>query len=455
MFDIVINNGTVIDPSNKINSKLNIGISKGKIACISKECLSGNTEINAEFLIVTPGFIDMHMHEDPYNAKDDSFEYCISNSMLNMGVTTAIGGNCGLGPSNPIEYLDAVDRKGYPINLAMYAPHESLRNTFGDFDKYGPVDKEIIEKMANLLKLQLDQGCIGFSMGIEYIPGIDQYEATELMKVTSKSNKLVAVHQRGDAKKAISSIEEIINYAKATKASLQISHVSSMCSFGQMEETLSIIDNFRNQGLDIGFDSYPYYAYCTFIGSSCFDEGFLEEYDLDENSYSKLEGTTGEFAGKRFSKDTFDKQRKSDPKALVIAHVLGEKEVDMAITHHTGIIVSDGLYKNGQGHPRGSGTFPRFINEFVKKKKLLTLETAIEKITFLPANRMGLLSKGTLSLGADADVTIFDFNKIEDGATYLEPVKKPIGIEYVIIGGEIALKHSSIVNSKLGKAIKK
>lgn len=455
MFDIVINNGIIIDPFNKINSKLNIGISNGKIACISRECLSGSTEINAESFIVSPGFIDMHMHEDPYNAKDDSFELCISNSMLNMGVTTAIGGNCGLGPSDPIEYLNSVDLLGYPINLAMYAPHESLRNAFGDFDKYGPVDKESIEKMAKLLKRQLDGGCIGFSMGIEYIPGIDQYEATELMKVAAKGNKLVAVHQRGDAKQAISSIEEIINYAKLTMASLQISHVSSMCSFGQMSEVLSIIDNYRSQGLDIGFDSYPYYAYCTFIGSTCFDEGFLQKYDLDDDSYSKLEMTTGGFAGKRFSKDTFNNQRRKDPKSLVIAHLLGEEEVDMSITHPTGIIVSDGLYNNGQGHPRGSGTFPRFINEYVNKKKLLSLETAIEKITYMPAKRMGLSSKGTLSLGADADVTVFDFNKIEDCATYLEPLKKPIGIEYVVIGGEIALKNGNIVNSKLGKSIRK
>ncbi|MFT5872164.1 MAG: N-acyl-D-amino-acid deacylase [Clostridium sp.] len=454
MFDIVINNGMVIDPFNNINSKLNIGILDGKIACISEERLCGNTEINAESLIVTPGFIDMHMHEDPYIAKDDSFKFCISNSMLNMGVTTAIGGNCGIGPIDPIEYLDAVDRLGYPINLAMYAPHEYLRNTFGDFDKYGPVDKASIEKMAKLLELQLEKGCIGFSMGIEYIPGIDKNEATQLMKVAAKGHKLVAVHQRGDAKEAISSVEELINYAKSTKAALQISHVSSMCSFGQMKETLSIIDKHRSEGIDIGFDSYPYYAFCTFIGSTCFDEGFLGKYDLNDDSYSKLEMTSGE-PGKRFSKETFDKQRKEDPKVLVIAHLLGEEEVDMSISHPVGIIVSDGLYNNGQGHPRGSGTFPRFINEFVNKKKIMSLKTAIEKITYMPAKRMGLASKGTLSIGTDADVTVFDLDKIEDGATYLEPSKKPIGIEYVVIGGKIALKHGNIVNDRLGKAIKK
>lgn len=454
MLDIVINNGHVIDPLNRISSKLNIGLNNNKITCISNKQLTGAIEINAEKLIVAPGFIDMHMHEDLYNAKDDVFEDCISNAMLNMGVTTVVGGNCGLGPKNPIEYLDAVDRKGYPINIAMFAPHESLRNTFGDFNKYGPIDNKSIEKMAKLLQQQLDEGCIGLSLGIEYIPGISQYEATELMKVAAKNHKLVAVHQRGDAERAIPSIEEIVNCAMSSNAALQISHISSMCSFGQMEEALSAIDYYKSQGLDIGFDCYPYYAFCTFIGSAVFDEGFLEKFNLNDDAYTKLQMTSGEFAGKSCTKETFTAQRNKDPNALVIAHLLREEEVDMAIAHPASIVVSDGLYNNGQGHPRGSGTFPRLVNEFVNKKKLFSLETAIEKMTCLPSKRMGFQSKGNLGIGSDADITIFDLNAIEDCATYIEPLKRPTGIEYVIIGGEIALKKGVILNNKLGKSIR-
>lgn len=455
MFDIVINNGHVIDPSSKISAKLNIGISEGKIACISKEPLSGTREIDAKGLVVAPGFIDMHMHEDPYNEETDSFAFCISDSMLNMGVTTAIGGNCGLGPKDPAGYLDAVDRKGYPINLAMYAPHESLRNAFGDFDKYKAVDKATVEKMAQLLQDQLSKGCIGLSLGIEYDPGIDRLEATELMKVAAKNNKLVAVHQRADADKAIASVEELVGYAKLTGAPLQISHLSSMCSTGQMEEALSIIDYNKSQGLDIGFDCYPYYAFCTYIGSTVFDDGFLSRYNLDEDAYSVIQMTSGDLAGQRCTKETFQALRKKDPNALVVAYVLGETEVDMDLAHPSGIVVSDGLYNNREGHPRGSGTFPRLISEYVNKKKLLTLESAIEKITYLPAKRVGILPKGTLGAGADADITIFDPDKIEDKATYTEPLKKPAGIEYVLIGGKIATEHGKTLNSKLGKAVRK
>lgn len=455
MFDTVINNGLVIDPKNRISSRLNIGVKNKKIASISREHLSGEQEINAEGLIVTPGFLEIHMHEDLYDNKEDTFAFCISNTMLNMGVTTAIGGNCGIGHRNPIEYLDAVDRKGFPINFGLFAPHESLRNAFGNFNKYGTVDKESIEKMAKLLKQQLEQGCIGLSLGIEYIPGINHNEAIELMKVAASSNKLVAVHIRSDAVQTVSSVEEVVEYAKSTNASLQISHVGSMGSFGQMEEALAAIDNYRSQGLDIGFDSYPYYAYCTFIGSAVFDEGFLEKYGLNEDGYSRLEMGSGELVGKICSKELFLEQRKKNPNSLVIAHLLNEREVDLAIAHPAGIVASDGLFNNGQGHPRGSGTFPKLIKEYVKNKKSLTLENAIEKITYMPAKRLGITSKGTLSNGADADITIFDLNKIEDMATYLEPLKPPSGIEYVIIGGKIALKQGTIINNKLGKSIRK
>jgi N-acyl-D-amino-acid deacylase len=117
-------------------------------------------------------------------------------------------------------------------------------------------------------------------------------------------------------------------------------------------------------------------------------------------------------------------------------------------------VVSDGLYKDGTGHPRGSGTFPKLIREYVTERKLLTLEATIEKITWLPARRMNLTGKGSLTIGADADITIFDRQRIRDGATYQQPLKEPEGIEYVVLGGEIALKAGEIRNGRLGKAIR-
>jgi len=456
MFDLVIHNGFVIDPSGRIYSQLNVGVKNGRIAAVTIDNINGSIEINASGLVVTPGFIDMHIHEDPYNSEKDDFEFVISDSMLKMGVVTVVGGNCGIGTmKNPVEYLNAVDRLGYPVNIGMLSPHEKLRAALGDFSRYEPVGQCDIDEMSELLQTHLDGGCLGLSLGFEYIPGINEAEATALMRVAGKNNKIVTVHQRGDGDQAISSIEEILSYATETGAKLQISHLSSMCSFGSMDEAISIIDSSRSEGLDVLFDGYPYYAFCTSIGSAVFDEGFLEKYHYGDEYYARLQVEAKYLQGKEMNKDAFLALREKDPEALVVAHLLNGEEVDRCITHPAGIVVSDGLYNNGQGHPRGSGTFPKLIREYVIEKKLLTLEDAIEKITWMPAKRMGLSGKGSLKIGADADITIFDLNKIKDGATYQEPRKHASGIEYVIINGEIALKSGEIIKNRLGRSVRK
>ncbi|HWQ80584.1 MAG TPA: amidohydrolase family protein [Anaerovoracaceae bacterium] len=456
MFDLAIKNGYVIDPSGRIHSKLNIGVKDGKVAAVTVEDISGSTEIDAGGLIVSPGFIDMHIHEDLYNEETDSFQIVISETMLKMGVATVIGGNCGKGyTDNPVEYMNLVDRLGYPVNIGMLAPHERIRGAFGDFDNYAPIDKKYLSGMKELLRTWLEGGCLGLSLGIEYDPGIDEAEAVALMEIAAKNGKIVTAHQRSDGDKAIAAVEEYIAWGTSVGAKLHISHLSSMNSFGSMEETLSIIDSCRAKGLDIGFDGYPYYAFCTYLGSAVFDDGFLEKYNFGEEGYAMLQVASGPSAGIRLSKETFRELREKEPRALIIAHVLNEREVDLCIGHPACIVVSDGLYSNGQGHPRGAGTFPKLIRDYVIEKKRMTLNDAIEKITWMPAQRMGLAGKGSLKVGSDADITIFDLDTIKDEATYQESTKPPKGIEYVVINGQIALKGGEVVNKKLGRAIRK
>ena len=453
IFDLALNGGYVIDPRNKISSILNIGIKDGKIATLSANLLRAKETLDIRGLTVAPGFVDLHMHEDPYNEATDSFEFCIAHSMLRMGVTTMISGNCGIGPACSAEYIEAVNRKGYPSNIGFLANQESLCKAAGYTDKYAPVDEKGLAKMADFLEKELDAGCVGCSMGLEYMPGTDREEILTIMKVVKKKNKLFTVHQRKDAQYALESVEEVISCAKETGVSLQISHLASMCGFGNMEAILSTIDSARASGQDIGFDVYPYYAFCTYIGSAVFDEGFLANFGLGDEGYEKIQATYGPLAGKRFTKETFLAQRKEMPDALAVAYVLKEDEVDRVISHPASIVISDGIYSNRQGHPRGSGAFPKLISEYVRERKLLSLENAIEKITDLPAKRLGLTQKGHLTPGADADLVIFNYETIKDGATYEEPLLPPKGIEYVIIGGKIVLKNNTITSEILGKPI--
>jgi len=448
---IVINNGITIDPKNKICSKLSLSIENGKIIEISNNKLRGDVIIDADGLIVTPGFVDIHMHEDKYDIKSDRFNINTFESMIKMGVTTAIGGNCGAGPENPGIYLDAVDRLGIPVNFGLLVPHGILRKKVNEKDKYKKISKENIRKMRNIAEKYLDKGCLGISFGIRYIPGITKEELLYISEAAKKDNKMIAAHIREDSQNVISSAIEFIEVGKKIGVPIQFSHIGSMGAYGQMEQLLSLIDNYKANGIDIGSDCYPYNAFSTGLGETTYDEGFLDRYKI---TYNSIEIAEGKYRGQRLTEDLFFKLRKTVPELFTIAYVMKEEEVDMAISHPDVCVASDGHLHDFQGHPRASGTFPRFIKKYVKEKKLLNLYQAIEKMTYLPAKRVGI-KKGSLGINNDADIIIFNYNEIEDKATFKQPALAPKGLKYVIVGGKVAVKDSKIINNKLGRSIRK
>lgn len=448
---LVINNGLVIDPSNRVLSKLNIAVEKGRIVEISNEKLTGEEIIDAEGLIVSPGFVDIHIHEDPYDGNRDRFNIGIFNCMLRMGVTTAVGGNCGGGPEEPDVYLEAADRLGIPINLGLLLPHNMLRKRVGAGDKYNSVPHEDILKMREIARHYLVSGCLGISFGIRYIPGITDEELLTVCEALQGSNKIAAAHIRDDAASVIPSAKELISIGERLKVPVQLSHIGSMGAYGQMEELLALMDFCRQRGVDVAADCYPYNAFSTGIGETTYDEGFLERYGT---GYSSIEIAEGEYRGKRCTRELFQMLRKKRPETITIGHVMKEEEVDMALSHPNVFLASDGFMHNLEGHPRAGGTFPRFIKEYVREKRLLGLYEAIAKMTCLPAARYGL-KKGTLSLGSDGDIVIFDYNAVRDIATFENPAEAPDGIKYVLINGEIAVKDNVIVKGRLGRAVRR
>lgn len=445
----VINGGHLIDPANKISSKLNIAIENGKIAAISNTPLEGDKVIDAEELIVSPGFIDCHMHEDKYDKQEDKFNISIFECMLRMGVTTAIGGNCGGGPRDIPSYIDAVNRIGIPINLGMLVPHSTLRALEGLNNKYESASHEEIKIMRKRAEEYIDMGLLGVSFGIRYIPGLTEKELIDISSVCKKDNKIVAAHIRDDAKNVFSAIKEFMKIGEELEIPLQVSHIGSMGAYGQMEELLSILDDKRTKGLNIAADCYPYNAFSTGIGQTTYDEGFLDRYNT---TYESIEIAEGKYKGQRCNKEIFNELRLDNPSTITIGHVMKDEEVDIAIMHPNVLIASDGLMPNYQGHPRAAGTFPRMISKYVREKKLLSLYSAIEKMTSLPAKRFGL-RKGSLGIGDDGDIVIFDYNKIKDNATFENPALSPDGIKYVLINGEIAMKNNEIRDLNLGRFV--
>lgn len=437
---IVINNGLVIDPKNSINDYLNLEITDGKISKISKEKLIGDYEIDAKNLCVTPGFIDIHMHEDIM--KDGKIQIDIFERMLKMGVTTAVGGNCGIGPNNIGEYLKEYEKNPL-INFKMLLPHKILRDYIGAEDRYTSLSSDEIEKMYKYgEKLIKENNLLGISFGIEYIPGINREELVNLAKLGE--NKIIAVHLRKDGDDIIESCEEFFEVAKYVNSHFQISHIGSMAGYGQMRKFLNYIQNKIDNGLDIGCDCYPYTAFSTHIGSAVFDDGYIESHGGD---YSKLEVLDGEYKGQRCTKEIFNYLRKNSPDTLVAGHLMVDEDIKIAFQDKNVVVASDGLLsESGNGHPRAVGTFPKFLRKYVLDDKILNLSEGVAKITSQPADLYGLKA-GTLSIGASGDITIFSLDELRDNATF-EKLISPSGIKYVLVNGSIALKDGEIVTKR-------
>lgn len=447
----LIKDGFVVDPANGISSALNLVIEDGKIAEVTTDAPRCDEVIDAAGKYVTPGFIDIHMHEEGYDEKERKIKDSINLSMLRMGVTTAIGGNCGDNYMEPTAYLDELDAKGGPINMGMLAGHTYFRNKAGHTDKYTEITDSELSAMTEMIEDALDKGCVGVSFGIRYVPGINEKELLACGRLCRKSGKMVTAHIRDDAENVFGAMRELINIGEKLGVPVQVSHVGSMGGFGQMEGMLRLIDAYKANGFDVTADCYPYYAFSTRIGETTYDDGFLARYKTD---YSVIEVCEGKYKGMRCSEAIFKELRENEPKTITVCHVMKPEDVDMALLHPNVMLASDGLLNNGQGHPRAAGSFPRFIKNYVKTGKL-SLYDAVNKMTAMPAKKLGLDFKGRLNKGADADIVIFDLDELADNATFDKPVEYPSGIEYVLIGGKPALRGSRVIDGRLGKAVRK
>ncbi|SCY97573.1 N-acyl-D-amino-acid deacylase family protein [Alkaliphilus peptidifermentans] len=450
MYDLKIINGTVLNFETNKGENCNIGIKEGVISCIGACPESAKKEIDAEGKIVSPGFIDIHMHEEVLDYAKAHDSYDISNSMVLMGVTTCVAGNCGNNRQSLEDFIGFIQKYGAPVNYLSFIGHNYLRNEVGSADRYKKSSKPQISQMQKIVIDSLSRGAVGISFGLEYSPGVDLEEVLSLCNVVEDKNLLLSAHYRKDAKHAIDSLNELVDISKLSGFPMQISHLGSCSAYGQMKEALELIQNAITQGHDISADCYPYDAFSTYIGSAVFDEGCFE---LWNKSYDSILLTEAPYKGIRCNQELFYKVREEHPNLLAVAFVMNENEVVEALKSPFVMVASDGLFRDGQGHPRAAGSFPRVLGKLVREDQELSLIAAIKKMTIMPAKRLGLNSKGVIKEGYDADIVIFDPLTIIDTATYEAPKNTPIGIDYVIINGTIAVENNSIVNGTIGMYI--
>lgn len=448
---IRIRGGRLIDPANGIDAVTDLWLDGGKVVSVGEPPRGAENAVilEAEGRIVCPGFVDMHMHEDPLG-EDGKIRRDIFDCMLRMGVTTAAGGNCGECKAEPASYLDIVDRDGAPVNVAMFAGHGYFRRAAGVKSRYDTASPEQRKRIAESIRTALDRGCVGVSFGLRYDPGTDEEELHEAARAASGTGKLLAAHVRDDAEAIFRSIAEMAEAAETAGLPVQISHIGSMAGFGQMKKVLGDLRAFRAAGLDMGMDCYPYDAFSTNIGSATYDDGWLERYGC---GYDVLEFCSGPWKGKRADAETFAEMRKRYPESLTVCHVMRREEVSAALRDPLVAIASDGILNNGCGHPRAAGTFPRYLSALLEENA--DLSEGIRKITALPASRLGISDrKGHLGVGADADVVVFDPLRLKDRATFASPTLPPDGICAVIVGGKHAAEDGVIVCPDAGRSVR-
>lgn len=452
MLDLKIINGKIIDVENKKIIEGDIGIKDGVITGTGNVASEAMCVIDAKGHHVSPGFIDIHMHEEDFSLTQKK-EYDISDAMLNMGVTTCVVGNCGNNRQSIEELYDFINEKGNPVNYMSYIGHNYLRNVAGNTYIYSKSSRVQIERMQSLVKKAIDFGAIGVSYGLEYCPGTDTEEAIEITKeIQGRDDLLLAAHYRKDSIYALDAIEEMALIGRECRIPFQISHLSSCSAYGNMTEALKLIEDIVKSGADLQVDAYPYDAFSTFIGSAVFDEGCLELWNKD---YDSIMLTEEPFKGMFCDRELFEKARREYPNMLAVAYVMNESEIIQALNHPLVMIASDGIYRNHSGHPRGAGTFPRVIGRYVRDEKKMEFFDAVYKMTYMPAKRLKLKRKGLIKEGYDADITIFNYETIIDKATFQDPQIRPGGIDYVILGGKTAVEAGKTINNTSGTFYKR
>lgn len=500
-YDLLIEGGTIVDGTGAAAFEGDIGIVGDTIVKIGDiDNAEAGRIIDATGLTVVPGFIDLHTHGDR-NIRDNPG----AENYLFQGVTTILAGNCGRSPVHLDEYFASVEQTGIGPNLGLLIGHNNVRAEVMGNDKRAPTDEELAE-MQDLIRAAMGAGAFGMSTGLTYLPGTfsETSEVVTLARVVAEQGGIYASHIRSEFDKVTEAIEEAISVGREAHLPVHISHfkVADNKMWGNSTVTLGLVAAARDEGLDVTVDQYPYTAASTGLANvipawarAGSPEDFQARLDdpqtraqIGEETIAILNGPRAagdlsritiasfpshpEYAGKTMAEVTAMRGLEPtiengadvameilyDGNGSAIYHMMVEEDVRRIMQAPFTHIASDGsavTFGKNVPHLRNYGTFPRVLGRYVRDDGLLTLEQAVHKMTAMPADRIGLASRGRLAEGMIADIGVFDLARISDNDDWSNPHQYAEGFSHLIVGGILVIDNGERADAFPGRVLRK
>ena len=477
----LIINAMIIDGSGSPAYGAALRIKGNEIAEIGElAAQAGETVVDATGLVLAPGFIDTHSHHDRGLSENKD-----ALPMLTQGITTTIFGQDG-GHAFPIaDFYDAYELAPAAVNVGSYVGHNTIREIVMAARSEEPATDDEIEAMASLLAEELDSGALGFSSGLEYVPGKFS-EGSEVARLAQRAANLgarYASHVRSEDRYVFEAIEEVIQIGSLTGMPVHYSHMKLAARqvWGEAPRVLEMLNAARANGVEITGDIYPYEYWQSTISvllpnrdPSDMDEinfvlesiapadGIIFTNFMPDPSYvglsiadiAKLRGSSeAQTLSDVISESmTWSEANGGQASESIMGRSMHEDDIERLLQWEFVNICSDGGYN---GHPRGYGAFPRVLARYVREKNTLALETAIAMMSSRAASAMGLTDRGLLQTGMKADLVLFNPETIQDHATVADTQQFSTGIQSVWVNGELVLENGLATGARPGQALKR
>jgi N-acyl-D-amino-acid deacylase len=472
--DVLFRNAILIDGSGAPRREADVAVRGERISALGRlEGWRAETEIDASGRVLAPGFIDVHTHDDRLLLAEPQM-----TPKLSQGVTTVIGGNCGISLAPlvadrvppPLDLLDAGGAYRYPrfadyleelaarpaaLNAALLVGHSTLRvATMDRLDR--AASRNETARMREIVAESLDAGAIGLSTGLFYAPAnaAPTEEVIELCAPLHERGALYVTHMRDEADHLLESLEETFRIGREAGVPAFISHhkAAGVKNHGKTRQSLPAIEA-AMRAQPVALDAYPYAASSTVLR---WDMAARASKTLVtwSKAHPELAGRTLDEIAQAMGCAAEEAAARLQPAGAVYFQ-MSEDDVRRVLAFAPTMIGSDGLPHDVHPHPRLWGTFPRVLGHYARDEGLFTLEQAVHKMTGLSARNFGLEARGLVAQGAYADLTLFDAARIRDAATFESPTAPAEGIELVMVNGEIAWRDGRPTGARAGRVLRR